>query len=67
MAAWAASTEVVNPKDRSIRSTSLSIVCEYEFEFEFEFELVFEFGFDSIGVEILDKEIYCRINVEKFR
>ena len=57
----------MNPKDRSIRSTSLSIVCEYEFEFEFEFELVFEFGFDSIGVEILDKEIYCRINVEKFR
>jgi hypothetical protein len=28
MAACAASTEVVNPKDRSIRSTSLSIVWE---------------------------------------
>lgn len=28
MAAWAASTDVVNPKERSMRSTSLSMVWE---------------------------------------
>ena len=33
IAAWAASTEVVNPNDRSIRSTSLSIVWSKKIKF----------------------------------